>query len=541
MKQFPDPKFEISRIIRTYRAKTVINVFLALSLQNLSLHAAEIEVANAGDSGPGSLRQAIFDANPGDIVKIPNSLMITLTSGPLIVDKELTIEALSLETTIPSPRISGGGNSRIFELGLNADLTLEKLSLEFGRAPDEEGMNPAGDGGAIVVDGGSLNVKNSHFAFNRAGDGTSLTNGGKGGAIANLGNGSIIIEDSSFRGNGAGNGGIGGAGGAIFTAGGFLSVQRSEISGNEAGFSSTSSGGDGGGIASYGGHVSIKDSAIEANDAGNGPAQGGSGGGVAVISGTFSIENSTIAGNIAGSGDAAGSGGGISVGNSSGVVQNVTVTGNVVYGTGSFPGKGGGLQVISGAVNVESSIIADNSVSGGNSASSHNLFNDFGTVTRDGANLIGINTSIETEFPEGVPNGNGDLVGTFANPIDALLGPLADNGGPTPTRLPYLGSPAIDPPGGPGTSSLSEDQRGFLRVVGGVLDIGAVEVQVGEAVPKPPPSTETAAGSAAKSTLAKKIGKLKKKLRKAKKRNQKGKVSKFKRRIKKLSVALRRL
>ena len=60
---------------------------------------------------------------------------------------------------------------------------------------------------------------------------------------------------------------------------------------------------------------------------------------------------------------------------------------------------------------------------------------------------------------------------------DPLLGPLADNGGPTLTHALLPGSPALDVipwPGAPAT-----DQRGFLRPypVGGLADIGAVEMQ----------------------------------------------------------------
>jgi CSLREA domain-containing protein len=66
--------------------------------------------------------------------------------------------------------------------------------------------------------------------------------------------------------------------------------------------------------------------------------------------------------------------------------------------------------------------------------------------------------------------------------VDPLLGPLADNGGPTWTRLPAVGSPAVDaiPLGTPtwcATSGprYSTDQRGVARPQGPACDIGAVE------------------------------------------------------------------
>ena len=74
---------------------------------------------------------------------------------------------------------------------------------------------------------------------------------------------------------------------------------------------------------------------------------------------------------------------------------------------------------------------------------------------------------------------NGDQVGTTASPIDALLGPLQDNGGPTLTMALLPGSPALgtgactDAQGAP----LPVDQRGFPRPQVTGCDIGAFENQ----------------------------------------------------------------
>ena len=60
---------------------------------------------------------------------------------------------------------------------------------------------------------------------------------------------------------------------------------------------------------------------------------------------------------------------------------------------------------------------------------------------------------------------------------NALLGPLQDNGGPTFTRLPAANSPAVDQ-GDPSVAGApATDQRGagFARILGGRIDIGAVE------------------------------------------------------------------
>ena len=61
--------------------------------------------------------------------------------------------------------------------------------------------------------------------------------------------------------------------------------------------------------------------------------------------------------------------------------------------------------------------------------------------------------------------------------VDPRLGPLQDNGGPTQTMALLPGSPALN--AGDNTGAPTSDQRGpgFPRVVGGTIDIGALEVQ----------------------------------------------------------------
>src|SRR5262249_41905117 len=53
------------------------------------------------------------------------------------------------------------------------------------------------------------------------------------------------------------------------------------------------------------------------------------------------------------------------------------------------------------------------------------------------------------------------------------VGPLRNNGGPTLTHALLCGSPAID--AGDNTDAPPTDQRGFPRIVNGIIDIGAFE------------------------------------------------------------------
>src|SRR6185436_11473956 len=83
-----------------------------------------------------------------------------------------------------------------------------------------------------------------------------------------------------------------------------------------------------------------------------------------------------------------------------------------------------------------------------------------------------------------------DYVPDLGFAINPLLGPLANNGGPTMTMALLPGSRAI----GTGDDSLintsATDQRGYLRSSGGHVDIGAFEVQVVD--PANPPSMTNA-------------------------------------------------
>lgn len=85
------------------------------------------------------------------------------------------------------------------------------------------------------------------------------------------------------------------------------------------------------------------------------------------------------------------------------------------------------------------------------------------------------------QFPRTkTPDFNNDVNNLITTPdtailfADPLLGPLADNGGPTRTLLPAAGSPAIN--AGGATACPGLDQRGVLRPQGAACDIGAAEV-----------------------------------------------------------------
>jgi predicted outer membrane repeat protein len=119
--------------------------------------------------------------------------------------------------------------------------------------------------------------------------------------------------------------------------------------------------------------------------------------------------------------------------------------------SGNTAGYGGGGIYSGGNATLTNTIVSDNGVD-----------NCGGSVSSSGYNLTD-DDSCGFTAP-------GDLV-----VADAMLGPLADNGGPTETHALLAGSPAIDA-GSPDCPPPATDQRGVARPQGAACDIGAFEL-----------------------------------------------------------------
>ncbi len=203
------------------------------------------------------------------------------------------------------------------------------------------------------------------------------------------------------------------------------------------------SGNGGGGILSFG-KLTVTNSTFSGNSSPNG-------GGI-YNGGTLIVTNSTFSGN------SATYGGGI-YNDSMLTLANCTLAGN------SASAFAGGIAAYFGTMTTANTIIATNTAPLGPDL--------FGAVTSKGYNLIG-NKSGGSGF---APT---DLTGTSMAPVNPLLGPLQNNGGPTETIALLPGSPAIaagnvalavDGNGKP----LTTDQRGSARIVNNKVDIGAFE------------------------------------------------------------------
>jgi adhesin HecA-like repeat protein len=182
---------------------------------------------------------------------------------------------------------------------------------------------------------------------------------------------------------------------------------------------------------------------------------GAAGGGLSRdFSSAIKIRNSTISGNTSD-----GDGGGIYLGGSFDPVSIVSST--IAFNSAGSGHQGGGIFFAPGAstsLALHNTIVADNAAEGGG-------VDVAGPMTSQGYNLI--------EDPRGAVI-TGDETGNIYGQ-DPLLGPLQDNGGPTPTRALLDGSPAK----GAGDPALAgtPDQRGVIR--GPSVDIGAYQTDPG--------------------------------------------------------------
>src|SRR6185436_5865093 len=126
------------------------------------------------------------------------------------------------------------------------------------------------------------------------------------------------------------------------------------------------------------------------------------------------------------------------------------------------PTSAGGISFDGNVLELRNTIVAANAVTGGGPPDVR------GAVTTGSVgNLIGVGTAELSGITDGT---DGNQIGTLVLPIDPLLSPLGDNGGPTLTRAPSPGSPAIDRGDSIGVPyNVVVDQRGFPRFAGPLL------------------------------------------------------------------------
>jgi hypothetical protein len=369
---------------------------------------------DTGALGDGSLRGEIAAAQSGDTINFASSLLgqtITLTGGELALTKSLDVEGLGANRLT----VSGNGASRVFDVSGGVTVTIAGMTITDGLA---NGSSPvlASTGGGIL-NFGTLTLANDVLFNNQAvGDaGTSPTGrvgAALGGAVANLGSGSLTISSSVFTGNQAlgadhSNGASAGSalGGAILNVA-TASVSDSRFTQNVAEAGSTCTGslaatGAGGGINNSGSLTLTSSTfshnqAIGGNDSSSAVRPGAGVGGailsggprnpaVLVVSASTFDHNQAIGGNgnqsssnpapsINGPNDAFG--GGIHLSGGTATISACTVAHNSAIAGAGGAGQSGGLAWGGGldtfnafgfglVVTVSDSTVSHNSVIGG--------------------------------------------------------------------------------------------------------------------------------------------------------------------------------
>ncbi len=420
-------------------------------------------------AGTCTLRAAVTEANATagpDVITLPEgefALTIpptpmfdaSVTTGDLEITDALTINGAGPGLTI----VDAAGLDRIFEVTAGTfEVTIQGLTLRDGNARD---------GGAI------FNAAVLHLAHCEVTQSTSTNSGG--GGIQSYSGATLTVDDCSITQNTETNSG----GGGIASAG-VLTVRHSLIDGNVAAWA-------GGGLSQNGGTAVVEDSTVSNNQSLVPAAYlfyGG--GGIAASGGFLTIRNSTISGNSA---VYSGGGGLQNIGNITTLV-NVTISGN------SAATAGGGVwnNFSGGTVNLRHSTIAGNTAgtggggidATGGSPASYTLLAGTILANNAGGNCLGAMESWGYNLDSGTGCGfadPGDITGA-----DPLLGPLADNGGPTATHALLALSPAIDAADPACTdydgTPLASDGRGAARPLDGgtgtpACDIGSYERYTG--------------------------------------------------------------
>ncbi len=126
--------------------------------------------------------------------------------------------------------------------------------------------------------------------------------------------------------------------------------------------------------------------------------------------------------------------------------------------------RGGGINIRRRSFTNPESALTGTILAGNSAADGADCYGDVSSI---GNNLLGTDTGCDYYADPS------DLVGTSLKPLNPLLGPLSNNGGPTETHSLLAKSPAID--AGRREFAPSLDQRGVPRTQTGRTDIGAFE------------------------------------------------------------------
>jgi predicted outer membrane repeat protein len=463
--------------------------FLGLSSALIDqAQAATFTVINTNDSGAGSLRRAINDANAA---VGPDNIRISATSAVLLKSalpdlSDVTIEGPGAYVLNVQRDASLSTKFRIFTVPVGVTASILNLSITNGNVPDS---------GGGIRNSGTLTLAHCRLAYNTAGQ--------DGGAISNS-EASLTISDTVFIGNRAQmNGGAISSDARINENGEpqgttYLSVFDSEFSDNTGGI-------NGGAISSLNTLLTIQNERMERNSAGE------KGGGIYTMDKTAAIEGTSFSYNRAKEGGGVYSASEATLINSTFSNNTAVVRGGGICNASQFSkldsctltlntaptGQGTGIVTVGNdgraTTSLTNSIVSGNRISTGTAGQSYGSDLDIVEKTIEnqnpfssgGYNLIG------TGNATGV-FGSSEAIGDFVGVTDPGLNALTNNGGFSPmhsslTHSLKANSPALDT----GNTTLAFDQRGVGRPQGKSDDIGAFEAPADKIVPTIAISTPT--------------------------------------------------
>jgi hypothetical protein len=507
------------RAIRGEPAIALLAAAVLLALGVAPAYATDFVVTDAGDSGPGTLRQAVLDANAN---AGPHTISFALPTGATIGLTSGEIEFSGPDVTVQGPgrdqlTISGNQSSRIFEIQGNGTVAINDLTLRDGLAAGDGSNQVDQRGGAILAgvpqfpfeppppDVPGLVLTDVAIFDSRA---FAPTDGG-GGAVF-IQDGTLTIDHCLMAGNFSRRNG-----GAVTARRGTVQITDSQFIDNTTDFSSDEGSAQGGGVFINLSNGSIARSVIRGNHLtdinGGGTATEGAGFAMFMLDEPFRIEDSEISDNesveialsLGGgllcrqnpdgsapvftlinstvSGNTSNYGAGVEVGCSMSLL-NTTIANNTstnAYGDGGAPG----ILAYSPNTTEQTQLTITSSLVSGNLGGGP----DVGIYHLDGyadPAFLGSNALVQSVLPDPSLPPSPIVSTDFTLPsdtiigVDPLLGAVANNGGPTRTHALQTGSVAIDAGGNP--QALTSDQRGpgFARMTGVAADIGAFESDV---------------------------------------------------------------
>jgi len=241
---------------------------LALPGRALADCSSTVTVINTDDSDVGSLRYAISAVCAGGSIDFDPSLTssgpatITLTSGELLIDKDMTITGPDANLLA----VSGGSTSRVFNVNSGINATINKLTIADGSAGNE-------DYGGGILSNGVLTVT-----------GSALVNNGAAAGAGIAANGPLTVTGSTFSGNNA-----------LVDAGSIYVYHSTLVVVNSTFYNNSAANGGGGGIYAFFSSGTVTNSTFANNSALWGSA-------VYVENGTVTFANTVMAQQNNGSG-----------------------------------------------------------------------------------------------------------------------------------------------------------------------------------------------------------------------------------------------